>query len=280
MTRVHPLPPPPSGQAEWLPDQILDKYMQEIGYAEQTMLSLKVATESVWKKQVIANGPYETRDKVKNFMVNIGLVSALMLGVTFSSALTPFMSEDPADAMPASVYAVFSGMSLVMSLAVVVVSVIYLVEIDNCVTERDLVDFINSNATIIDMLLGLFCVSVIFIMVAAFSGMWINYGFTEFMIVICVSGFLALLVGVFAAIIAGHNRFRLWVRFDSPLGKDLFEKLRAHESKELARLKQELEFQTRELTNLKDLLELKELKDRMHAAGDDRKSGNGGKGAV
>lgn len=178
--------------------------------------------------------------------INIGLVSALLLGVTFESAISPMKSEDADHTAAESIVAIFMGMSLVFSLTVVVVSVIYIIEIDNAVTgeiaaapgqmllcdaaflsgtvehkliglqsipvtilgawmsmnkfcsifdiqwlhlcrccwddapvsipntlptERDLHDFIAANAAMVDILTGVFCMSVSFIMVAAFAAM-------------------------------------------------------------------------------------------------------------
>jgi len=256
-------PSPPAGQEEWMPDQIMDYYLASTPYTQQTLLSMRVALTSVWLRQLHAHGPVETREKLKNFWVNIGLVSALLLGVTFQSAIEPITSDDPEHAHAQTIVAVFMGMSLVFSLTVIVVSVIYIIEIDNAVTERDLVDFITANASVVDILLGVFCCSVVFIMVAALAAMYMTYGRVEFMVVVCVSGAIALVTGVLAAIVAGHGRFRLWIRFESPLGKQLLERLRGHEQKELVKLKQELEFQTRQLSELKELLELKELKDKV-----------------
>ena len=132
------------------------------------------------------NGPFHTREKLKNFWTNISLVSALLLGVTYSNAINPVSSDNPdmssacsvacecvdqwkhfvnilSEPFEASLHpircpitAVMSGVSLVFSLSVIVVSVIYLIEIDNCTTERDLNDFIDSNAKIVDMLTGIF----------------------------------------------------------------------------------------------------------------------------
>ena len=42
--------------------------------------------------------------------------------------------------------------------------------------------------------------------------MYVTYGYTEFLVVISIAGFICALGAVFAAIVAGHNRFRLWVR--------------------------------------------------------------------
>ena len=41
--------------------------------------------------------------------------------------------------------------------------------------------------------------------------MYVTYGYTEFLVVISIAGFICALGAVFAAIVAGHNRFRLWV---------------------------------------------------------------------
>ena len=43
------------------------------------------------------------------------------------------------------------------------------------------------------------------------STMYVTYGYTEFLVVISIAGFICALGAVFAAIVAGHNRFRLWV---------------------------------------------------------------------
>ncbi len=76
--------------------------------------------------QVIAYGPLETREKLKSFWVNLGLVSALLVGVTYNTAVSPVTSADPLMANAVRVSAVFAGCSLVFSLGVVVISVIYL----------------------------------------------------------------------------------------------------------------------------------------------------------
>ncbi len=45
---------------------------------------------------------------------------------------------------------------MIFSLTVIVIAVIYILEIENCTTDRDLGDFIAANAMIIDGLTGIF----------------------------------------------------------------------------------------------------------------------------
>ena len=87
--------------------------------------------------------------------------------------------------------------------------------------------------------------SVVLLLVSALTTMYITYGRREFLIVICVSGLITLLGAVFAAIVAGHNRFRLWVRYDSPPGKALVERLKEHQISHLKALKDDMVFQVR-----------------------------------
>jgi hypothetical protein len=65
-------------------------------------------------------------------------------------------SDNPDNSIAVSLAQIFSGLSLVLSLTVIVIAVIYMIEIDNCMTERDLRDFINANAPIVDILTGIF----------------------------------------------------------------------------------------------------------------------------
>ena len=65
-------------------------------------------------------------------------------------------TDDPDKIDAISVVSISSGLSLVFSLSVIVVSVIYMIEIDNATTERDLSDFIDANAKIVDLLTGIF----------------------------------------------------------------------------------------------------------------------------
>ena len=106
----------------------------------------------------MANGPFHTRDKLKSFWTNISLVSALLLGVTYGNAINPIKPASDGDDLSSAcaVAAACSGVSLVFSLSVIVTSVIYLIEVDNCTTERDLADFIDNNAKIVDILTGVF----------------------------------------------------------------------------------------------------------------------------
>lgn len=52
----------------------------------------------------------------------------------------------------------------------------------------------------------------------ALLSMYITYGAVEFFIVVGFTAVMVLAVAAFAAVIAGHNRFRMWARYDSPLG--------------------------------------------------------------
>ena len=47
---------------------------------------------------MFANGPFNTRDKLKNFWMNISLVSALLLSCTYSSAINPVGGEKKGEA--------------------------------------------------------------------------------------------------------------------------------------------------------------------------------------
>ena len=104
------------------------------------------------------------------------------------------------------------AISMILCLSVIVVSVIYTIEIDNATTDRDLRTFIESNASIFDLLTGIFSGSVLLLLGAAMLTCYLNFGQTEFIIVAVVVGVLGLLGAAFAAIVAGRNRFILWAR--------------------------------------------------------------------
>lgn len=244
-------------------EEMMDKYLANTSYYRQTVLSASTALHSVWKKQVFANGAEQTKDKLKSFWVNIGLVSALLIGVSYSSATTPITSEDENMASAVSVATVFAGVSLIFSLTVIVVAVIYMIEIDNCTTERDLKDFIHANASFVDGLTGIFSGSVVCLLVSAVATMYITYGRTEFIVVAATAGVITLIGVVFASIVAGHNRFRLWVRYSSPEGKALIANVKRDEMEKLEKLKRDLIFQVTNLRELKDLMELQEVKEKI-----------------
>lgn len=88
MSKVAAAPRQDAGKTE-SPDELLDRYLETTSYYRQTLLSINTAISSVWRKQMIANGAYETKDKLKSFWTNIGLVSALLIGVSYTSALDP-----------------------------------------------------------------------------------------------------------------------------------------------------------------------------------------------
>mmetsp|Transcript_21398 Transcript_21398/g.46858 ORF Transcript_21398/g.46858 Transcript_21398/m.46858 type:complete len:243 (-) Transcript_21398:1333-2061(-) len=208
-------------------DDILDHYLQLPWYT-QTWYSLTTAVASVWRKQVVANGPQATKEKLKSFWTTIGVVSALLLSITYSLSVTPPKlpestdeTEDISDKETAlSVATIFSGVSLMFSLTVIVITVIYMVEIDNCTTDRDLTDFIINNSHIFDILIGIFSGSVVLLVGSALAMMYVNYKRYEFLVVACTTGVIILLGAIFASVVAGRNRFILWARFDSPLAKD------------------------------------------------------------
>lgn len=81
-------------------------------------------------------------------LVPAGVVSALLISVSYSVTINPLTTEDEAKEMAVSLATIFNGLSLMFSLTVVVVSVIYIIEIDNCTTDRDLRDFINNNGRV------------------------------------------------------------------------------------------------------------------------------------
>ena len=70
-------------------DEILEYYLKNCSYYRQTVYSFETALQSVWRKQVKAVGAHETANRLKSFWVNIGLVSALLIGVSYSSAVNP-----------------------------------------------------------------------------------------------------------------------------------------------------------------------------------------------
>ncbi len=51
----------------------------------------------------------------------------------------------------------------------------------------------------------------------ALASMYVTYTRMEFLVVAIATGVLACSCAAFAAVIAGHNRFRLWARYDSPI---------------------------------------------------------------
>jgi hypothetical protein len=59
--------------------------------------------------------------------------------------------DNPNKATAISIAATYCGVSLVLSLTVICVSVMYLIEVDNCITERDLTDFIYVNSPLVDI---------------------------------------------------------------------------------------------------------------------------------
>jgi hypothetical protein len=71
------------------PEQLMDYYLKIASYYSQTILTLSTAISSVWRKQCFSNGPDATRDKLKTFWTNISLVSALLLAVSYPSAIAP-----------------------------------------------------------------------------------------------------------------------------------------------------------------------------------------------
>lgn len=230
------------------------------------MLSLKTAAASVWKKQVFASGANTTKERLKNFWGSVALVSALLLSVTYTSALSPIQSS----AFPeiADTCAVFTGLSLILSLTVIVVAIIYMVEVENATTETDLVAFINSNSFIFDILAGIFSASVVLLLLAALLTMFLTYGRTQFYVVAGAAGSMSGLGAVMAAVVAGRNRFILWVRYDSPEGLEFTGRSRAKELDELKRLKGILEYKINELREIKELQELKEVQEKLPARRD------------
>lgn len=178
-----------------------------------------------------------------------------------------------------------------ISLLIIVITVIYLIEIDNCTTDKDLQDFIRNNGSLFDILTvsrtqggrgsrartrtprrtrrssiecrkstpkrskipqpqskalnanmpgftipphpsprrptsalpdrfrsqGIFSASVVLLGAGALASMYVTYTRMEFLVVAIATGVLACMCAAFAAVIAGHNRFRLWARYDSPI---------------------------------------------------------------
>ena len=124
-----------------------------------------------------------------------------------------------------------------------------------------------ANASIFDILTGIFAGSVLLLLVAALLTVYCKMGQTEFIIIAAVSGVVALSGAVFAAIVAGRNRFILWARYGSEEGKIMVQNLQADEAKLLNAMRTELEFQTRQLNELKELHELKELQKLLQLQG-------------
>lgn len=241
------------------PDDILEHYLKNTSYYRQTVLSAKTAFKSVWKHQLGANGPAVARERLRDFWTSLSLVSALLLSVSYGYGIEPITSDDPDHETALSLVQVFAGSSLIMSVAVIIISVIYFIEIDNCVTERDLHDFIYNNAWMQDALAGFFAASVLLLTFSAIPTIYITYGWTEFLVVSVVGAIMVCITAALAAIVAGRNRFRLWIRYESPEGQAYMDAVRFHELKELKELKIELDCQVNELKELRELRELKEL---------------------
>ncbi|KAG2433795.1 hypothetical protein HXX76_008155 [Chlamydomonas incerta] len=204
----------PNGGEE---EDLVDIYMRTVPWTKQTTLSAHQAIKSVWKRLVIVRGVEHTKESLKNFWTTLGVVSALLLSVTYSTVTSPLSSDDPNKSAAVSFVRAVGGISLVLSLVIIVTTVIYLIEIDNCTTHRDLEDFIRSNGSLFDILTGFFSASVGLLLAQALATMYVTFSSLEFWIIIGFAGFFAIVTAVFAAVIAGHNRFRMWARYDSPL---------------------------------------------------------------
>jgi hypothetical protein len=60
---------------------------------------------------------------MQSFWTTMGVVSALLLGVTFNNTVSPVSSDDEDMQTAVNVATVFGGLSLVMSLAVIICTV-------------------------------------------------------------------------------------------------------------------------------------------------------------
>ncbi|KAG2446407.1 hypothetical protein HYH02_008401 [Chlamydomonas schloesseri] len=198
-------------------EDLVDYYMRTVHWTKQTTLSTQQAIKSVWKRLVIVRGVEHTKESLKNFWTTLGVVSALLLSVTYSTVVSPLSSDDPDKAAAVSFVRAVGGISLVLSLVIIVTTVIYLIEIDNCTTPRDLEDFIRTNGSLFDILTGIFSTSVGLLMAQALAIMYVTFRPLEFYIIIGFTGVFALMTAAWAAALAGHNRFRMWARYDSPL---------------------------------------------------------------
>ncbi|KAG2489526.1 hypothetical protein HYH03_011977 [Edaphochlamys debaryana] len=197
-------------------EDIVDYYLRTTHWTRQTIISAHLAMRSVWKLNVAVRGVEATKDALKSFWTTLGVVSALLISVSYTSAVTPLTTDDPAKQDAAWFVTVVGGISLMISLLVIVMTVIYLIEIDNCTTEKDLRDFIRNNGSLFDILTGFFSASVVLLATMALATMYVTYTRAQFLIVVVTAGVFALAMAAFAAVIAGHNRFRLWARYESP----------------------------------------------------------------
>lgn len=171
-------------------------------------------------------------------------MSALLITVSFTYITAPLDGGDDPDLKTiASIANVMGAISMILGLTVIVVSVIYTIEIDNATTDRDLKTFIEANASIFDLLTGVFSGSVVLLLAAAILTVYLKFGRNEFIIIVAITGTIVLLGAAFAAIIAGRNRFILWARYGSEEGLRMMKNLEDQSQKALEQMRTELEFQ-------------------------------------
>jgi hypothetical protein len=87
----------------------------------------------------------------------------------------------------------------------------YTLEIDYCPTEQDIHKFIEKNAHLFDLYLGIFTASIIFLLAHVLAAVYIThypYRTSFWIIAACTAGGV-LCAAVIATFVAGHNRYLL-----------------------------------------------------------------------
>jgi hypothetical protein len=87
----------------------------------------------------------------------------------------------------------------------------YALEIDYCTTERDVHNFIEKNAHLFDLYLGIFTASILFLLGHVLAAVYIthdSYKISFWIIAGCTVGGVAL-AAVLVTFVAGHNRYLL-----------------------------------------------------------------------
>ncbi|KAL6754437.1 hypothetical protein V8C86DRAFT_2703840 [Haematococcus lacustris] len=119
---------------------------------------------------LVAMESNQIRDKLKSMWTTKGVVSALLLSMTYSSVLNPTLGgrslTDPevSDDAMARAFNMLSAFSSLGSLATIILATIFIIEIDLCCDADDIVEFVQRHQHMFELLLVVFSTSVLAIL--------------------------------------------------------------------------------------------------------------------
>lgn len=164
---------------------------------------------------VVRTKPHEEADvkeRLKSFWGTMGIVSALLLTMTYSTSLSPMDVGTTGRVGIVMTANVMGVLSFAFSLSLIVMVSVFLVEVDYCVTDGDLQCFVKLFGKEFSLIIILFIVSLLTLLCQVLLAVFVRFPFSSFLIVFIVAMLLVSLCLYCFLRGAEFTRMRLWYR--------------------------------------------------------------------